>query len=189
RQPRLPRQHRHRDDRQRHRDELPPARQLPGGGLALDRAHGGDRHPRRGLREAHRHGGSAVRFGVGKWGLGVYAVIALVLLLVPIAYTVVFSFNDSRRSNIIWRGFTFDNYLNLCDDPVVCESFANSLIVAGVSTVVATALGTAIAIALARYRFRFRTSTTLLLFLPMATPEVVLGAGLAAQFLAAGVQK
>ena len=130
-----------------------------------------------------------MRFGVGKWGLGVYAVIALVLLLVPIVYTIVFSFNDSRRSNIIWRGFTFDNYLNLCDDPVVCQSFANSLLVAGVSTLAATTLGTAIAIALARYRFRFRTSTTLLLFLPMATPEVVLGAGLAAQFLAAGVQK
>ncbi len=45
------------------------------------------------------------------------------------------------------------------------------------------------AIALVRYRFRFRNATTLLLFLPMATPEVVLGAGLAAQFLAAGVQK
>jgi spermidine/putrescine transport system permease protein len=50
-------------------------------------------------------------------------------------------------------------------------------------------MGTAIAIALVRYRFRFRNSTTLLLFLPMATPEVVLGAGLAAQFLQLGVQK
>jgi spermidine/putrescine transport system permease protein len=50
-------------------------------------------------------------------------------------------------------------------------------------------MGTMIAIALVRYRFRFRNSTTLLLFLPMATPEVVLGAGLAAQFLQLGAQK
>ncbi len=51
------------------------------------------------------------------------------------------------------------------------------------ATVLATALGTAIAIALVRYRFRFRSTTSLLIFLPMATPEVVLGASLLAQFL------
>ena len=54
---------------------------------------------------------------------------------------------------------------------------------------IATVLGTMIAIALVRYRFRFRSQTSLLLFLPMATPEVVLGAGLAAQFLSLGVNK
>ena len=58
-----------------------------------------------------------------------------------------------------------------------------------VATVLATTLGTMIAIALVRYRFRFRAATTLLLFLPMATPEIVLGAGLAAEFLTAGVPK
>jgi spermidine/putrescine transport system permease protein len=71
----------------------------------------------------------------------------------------------------------------------VCESFGNSIVVAVVATVMATTLGTMIAIALVRYRFRFRSATTLLLFLPRATPEVVLGAGLAAQFLTAGVEK
>jgi len=65
----------------------------------------------------------------------------------------------------------------------------NSILVAVVATALATTLGTMIAIALVRYRFRFRSATTLLLFLPMATPEVVLGAGLAAQFLTAGVEK
>jgi spermidine/putrescine transport system permease protein len=131
----------------------------------------------------------AFRLGVGKWGLGVYAVIALVFLLIPIAYTIAFSFNDSRRTNLVWRGFTLDNWTGVCQAQGVCEAFGNSLVVATVSTVVATALGTAIAIALVRYRFRFRAATTLLLFLPMATPEVVLGAGLAAQFLQAGVGK
>ena len=129
------------------------------------------------------------RLGVGKWGLGVYAVLAFVFLLIPIAYTIVFSFNQVRRSNIAWRGFTFDNWLNVCDQQEVCEAFGNSILVAVIATLLATALGTAMAIALVRYRFRFRAATTLLLFLPMATPEVVLGAGLAAQFLAAGVAK
>ena len=58
-----------------------------------------------------------------------------------------------------------------------------------VATLIATVLGTLLAIALARYRFRGRSVISLLLFLPMATPEVVLGAGLAAQFLTAGVPK
>jgi spermidine/putrescine transport system permease protein len=129
------------------------------------------------------------RLGVGKWGLGVYAVLAFVFLLIPIAYTIVFSFNEVRRSNIAWRGFTLDNWINVCDQQEVCEAFGNSILVAVIATLLATALGTAMAIALVRYRFRFRAATTLLLFLPMATPEVVLGAGLAAQFLAAGVAK
>jgi spermidine/putrescine transport system permease protein len=129
------------------------------------------------------------QLGVGKWGLGVYAVIAFVFLLIPIAYTIVFSFNEVRRTNIAWRGFTLDNWINVCDQQEVCEAFGNSILVAVTATLLATAIGTAMAIALVRYRFRFRAATTLLLFLPMATPEVVLGAGLAAQFLAAGVAK
>ena len=129
------------------------------------------------------------RLGVGRFGLGIYAVLALVFLLIPIAYTIVFSFNQVRRSNIAWRGFTLDNWINVCDQQEVCEAFGNSILVAVIATLLATALGTAMAIALVRYRFRFRAATTLLLFLPMATPEVVLGAGLAAQFLTAGVAK
>ncbi|WP_395246111.1 ABC transporter permease [Agromyces sp. MMS24-K17] len=129
--------------------------------------------------------------GLGDWLLPVYSIIALVFLLIPIAYTFVFSFNDSLKSNISWRGFTFDKWLNVCnvEGGAVCEAFANSIIIGVVATVLATILGTMIAIALVRYRFRARSSVSLLLFLPMATPEVVLGAGLAAQFLAVGVPK
>ena len=126
---------------------------------------------------------------LGKWLLPVYGILALIYLLVPIVYTIIFSFNDSVRSNIIWNGFTLDNWLGVCNAQGVCDAFANSIIIAIVSTLVATVLGTAISIALVRYKFKGRTATTLLLFLPMATPEVVLGAGLAAQFLSAGVQK
>ena len=129
------------------------------------------------------------RFAFGSWLLPIYAVLALAFLLVPIVYTFVFSFNDSIKSNISWRGFTWDNWLNVCSKQDVCEAFGNSLLVGVTATVIATALGTMIAIALVRYRFRFRSSISLLLFLPMATPEVVLGAGLAAEFLMVGIQK
>lgn len=130
-----------------------------------------------------------MRLGLGTWLLPTYTALAFVFLLVPIAYTFVFSFNDSVKSNIAWRSFTFDNWLNVCARQEVCQAFGNSILIAVVATIAATTLGTMIAIALVRYRFRFRSGISLLLFLPMATPEVVLGAGLAAQFLFAGMQK
>src|SRR6195952_33791 len=122
-------------------------------------------------------------------GLPIYTALALIFLLIPIAYTFVFSFNNSGKLNIAWQGFTLDKWTHVCDAQGLCEAFANSILVGLVATVLATVLGTAIAIALVRYRFRARSLISLLLFLPMATPEVVLGAGLAAQFLSLGVNK
>jgi spermidine/putrescine transport system permease protein len=129
------------------------------------------------------------RFSLGRWLLPTYVVLTFAFLMIPIIYTFVFSFNDSVKSNIIWRGFTLDNWINVCDQQVVCTAFGNSLIIALSATTIATVLGTMIAIALVRYRFKFRAATNLLLFLPLATPEVVMGAGLAAQFLDLGVAK
>ena len=130
-----------------------------------------------------------MKLSLGKYLLPTYVALTFAFLAVPIIYTFVFSFNDSIKSNIIWRGFTLDNWLDVCNQKEVCDAFGNSVIVAVSATVVATILGTMIAIALVRYRFRFRSATNLLLFLPLATPEVVMGAGLAAQFLDFGWQK
>ncbi|SCX13682.1 ABC transporter permease [Candidatus Aquiluna sp. UB-MaderosW2red] len=129
------------------------------------------------------------RFSLGRWLLPTYVVLTFAFLMIPIIYTFVFSFNDSIKSNIIWRGFTFNNWINVCDQQVVCTAFGNSLIIALSATTIATVLGTMIAIALVRYRFKWRAATNLLLFLPLATPEVVMGAGLAAQFLDFGWAK
>ncbi|MGR4010678.1 ABC transporter permease [Leucobacter sp. 1207-22] len=128
-------------------------------------------------------------FTLGKAFVPVIATITLVYLLTPIVHVIVFSFNDAGRNNILWRGFTLKNWQNPCGAPQVCTAFGNSILIGIVATVVATILGTMIAIALVRYRFKGRSTVSLLLFTPMATPEVVLGAGLAAQFLLAGVQK
>ncbi len=130
-----------------------------------------------------------MRFSLGKWALPLYTVLAFIYLLIPIAYTFVFSFNDSFKSNISWRGFTFNNWINVCGEPGVCDAFGTSVLIGVVSTVLATILGTMIAIALVRYEFKARSSVSLLLFLPMATPEIVLGAGLASQFFNMGVTK
>ncbi len=130
-----------------------------------------------------------MRFSLGKWLLPTYVGLAFIFMMIPIGYTFVFSFNKVEKSNIAWKEFTFDNWLNMCDQPVVCHAFGNSVAIAIISTLISTALGTAIAIALGRYKFKGRAATNLLLFLPMATPEVVMGAGLAAQFLNVGISK
>jgi spermidine/putrescine transport system permease protein len=116
-------------------------------------------------------------------GLQIYAVIAFAYIFTPIAYVTVFSFNIPARSNLTWRGFTLTNWQHPCGAPEVCSAVVTSLKVGVVSTLIATILGTMIAFALSRYRFRGRTSTNLLIFLPMATPEVVLAASLLTLFL------
>ena len=113
----------------------------------------------------------------------IYAVVAFIYLFIPVAYTFAFSFNDAGKSNLVWQGFTLDNWKNPCGAPQVCTAVANSLQIGILSTVAATILGTMIAFALGRHKFRGRKSTNLLIFLPMATPEVVLGASLLAMFL------
>jgi spermidine/putrescine transport system permease protein len=126
---------------------------------------------------------SKARRWLGRNGIRIYAVIAFAYLFVPVAYTLVYSFNDSGKSNIAWRGFTLDKWKNPCGAPDVCPALANSLKIGVLATLIATVLGTMIAFALARHRFRGRTATNLTIFLPMATPEVVLGASLLALFL------
>ena len=131
------------------------------------------------LQTARRNPGDAL--------LVLFAVAAFGYLLVPIGYVVAFSFNDGGRSNLIWRGFTLDNWADPCGAPGVCAALGNSIQIGLIATVLATAMGTLLAYALVRFRFRARGAINVLIFLPMATPEVVLGASLLAQFLNAGV--
>ena len=113
----------------------------------------------------------------------IYAGLAFIYLFIPVAYTFAFSFNNAGKSNLVWQGFTLDNWKNPCGAPQVCESVGNSLKIGVLTTVLATILGTMIAFAIGRHKFKGRSTTNLLIFLPMATPEVVLGASLLAMFL------
>ncbi len=120
---------------------------------------------------------------LGRNAIRIYAVVAFAYLFIPVAYTFVFSFNNSGKQNLSWKGFTLDKWSHPCGAPDVCPALVTSLKVGFLATLIATILGTMIAFALARHRFRGRTATNLTIFLPMATPEVVLGASLLALFL------
>jgi spermidine/putrescine transport system permease protein len=119
-----------------------------------------------------------------------YTALAVAYLFLPIAVMIAFSFNDPRgRQNITWQGFTFDNYLTIWGRPDIIEPMVRSLTVAVISTVLATAIGTLVGLALARYQFRGRAPINMFIFLPMATPEIIMGASLLALFVSIGWQR
>jgi spermidine/putrescine transport system permease protein len=121
---------------------------------------------------------------VRRHALTVYAILALAYLLVPIAIVIAFSFNDpAGRFNYTWQGFTLDNWRNWDAVPGLADAMQTSLQIAAIASLAATILGTLIALALVRYGFRGRGATNLFVFLPMSTPEIVLGASLLTLFL------
>jgi spermidine/putrescine transport system permease protein len=134
--------------------------------------------------------GTGIGIGTRAWRfvrrhvLSLYAVLALGYLFLPIGVVVAFSFNNPKgRFNFTWQGFTWSNWTNPFGYPGIGGALRISIEIALLSSLFATALGTLIALALVRYRFRGSATTNLLIFVPMTTPEVVMGASLLTLFL------
>lgn len=118
------------------------------------------------------------------WVLPSYTALVIAYLFLPIVVMILFGFNDPvGRFNFQWQGFTLEWYRRLLEIQDLTVALRNSLVVATVSTVIATALGSLIALALTRHRFRGRGPLNAFIFLPMATPEVVMGVALLALFV------
>jgi spermidine/putrescine transport system permease protein len=116
--------------------------------------------------------------------LSVYAALFFLYLLLPIGVVIVFSFNEPvGKFNYTWNRFTFDNWRYWNGVPGIQSAIVLSLEIAALASVIATVLGTLIALALVRYGFRGRGVTNLLIFLPLSTPEIVMGASLLTLFL------
>lgn len=123
-----------------------------------------------------------------RFGVPLFTGLAILYLLVPILVMIAFSFNDPPgRFNFVWGEFSLAAWGNPFGRPGLQDALVTSLIVAFLSTIIATALGTLIALALTRYDFRGRSATNLFLFIPMATPEIVLGASLLTMFVGTAV--
>ena len=114
--------------------------------------------------------------------------LVLAYTFIPIAVVVLMSFN-APESRLIYRfdGFTMHNWLNPCEDPSMCQALGRSIEIGLAATVVATILGTLAAFALVRHDFAGRSASNLLIFLPMASPEIVMGSSLLALFVASGL--
>ena len=128
-----------------------------------------------------------VRRLADRYLLMTYTGLAVIYLLLPVAIIILFSFNDPiGRRNFVWQKFSLDAWLNPLGVPGLGDAVWLSLVVAFVSTLVATILGTLMAIALVRYEFKGKGLTNSLIFLPMATPEIVMGASLLTLFVSIG---
>ena len=115
--------------------------------------------------------------------------LALVYMLIPIVIIAVFSFNNpSGRFNFAWNGFTIDHWTNAFGVKEITDALITSLQLAALSAVISTILGTLIAIALVRYNFLGRRAANFLIVIPVATPEVVIGASLLSMFLVYGAK-
>ena len=130
---------------------------------------------------------TAVKRLADRYMLMTYTGLAVIYLLLPVAVIILFSFNDPvGRRNFVWQHFSLDAWLNPLGVPGLGDAVWLSLVIAFVSTLVATIIGTLMAIALVRYEFRGKGLTNSLIFLPMATPEIVMGASLLTLFVSIG---
>ncbi len=115
--------------------------------------------------------------------LQIIAGLALFYMFLPIFVVVQFSFNKPvGKTNYDWHGFSLVPWKTLCSSGL-CQPLALSFKIGVVATIVSTLLGTLVAFSLSRYRFVGRSSANLLIFLPMATPEVVMGSSLLTLFV------
>jgi spermidine/putrescine transport system permease protein len=125
-----------------------------------------------------------LRLFVRRQVLTLYSALFFAYLLLPIGVVIAFSFNQPvGKFNYTWHKFTFDNWRYWNGVPGIEGAIILSLEIAVLASVIATVLGTLIALALVRYGFRGRGATNLLIFLPLSTPEIVMGASLLTLFL------
>jgi spermidine/putrescine transport system permease protein len=118
--------------------------------------------------------------------LRIYAGLAVLYMLIPIGVIAVFSFAETPKDKInfaINNGFTLEYWENAFAIEELNDALRTSLELAALSTLISTAIGTLMALALVRYQFFGRRATNLLIVLPMATPEIVIGAALLSMFI------
>ncbi|MBB5870262.1 spermidine/putrescine transport system permease protein [Allocatelliglobosispora scoriae] len=129
-----------------------------------------------------------IRFVADRWVMAV-GLLVLAYMATPVLVIMLLSFNEpsSKRTTYQLDGginWSLSNWTGMLDDPDIKGALVNSLLIGAISTAIATILGTMIAFALVRHRFLGRSSVNLLIFLPMATPEIVMGSSLLALFVA-----
>jgi spermidine/putrescine transport system permease protein len=134
-----------------------------------------------------------LRRSAGRWLADhmvlIVGILVLVYTFVPIGYIFALSFNQpsGRSATADFESFTWNNWATVCEPEGLCESLRLSFAVSITATILATVLGTLMAFALVRHSFRGRGPANLVIFLPMATPEVVMGSSLLAMFVALGL--
>ncbi len=120
----------------------------------------------------------------------VYCGFIYLLLFLPIAVVVVNSFNATEsKPYLSWKGFTFDWYGRLLQNAGLLDAFRNTLVLAAVSTILSTVIGTVAAVGMFKYRFRGKSVIDALLYIPVVIPEIVLGIALLTLFATVNIPR
>jgi spermidine/putrescine transport system permease protein len=124
---------------------------------------------------------------VNKWIKRIYTVMMFVFLYAPIAVLIVFSFNDSK-STAKWEGFTLDWYQTLFENSYIMKSLYYTILVAVISAILATIIGTFAAFGI-HYMRSWRQKVVLNInSIPMLNPDIVTGVSLMTLFVAMNIQ-
>ncbi len=122
-----------------------------------------------------RKGKAKAKKGLG----GVFCMLVYLFLFLPIVVIVVNSFNaTTSKPYLSWKGFTFDWYIKIWENSSLLDAFGNTIIIAAVSTILATVIGTLGAVGMYKYKFRGKGIIDGLLYIPVVIPEIVLGISL-----------
>ncbi len=104
----------------------------------------------------------------------IYLALVYIFLYAPIFVLIVFSFNDSK-SKSHFTGFSLRWYRELFENELIMTSLINTLVLALISSVIATLIGTMAAIGIYSMKKRSRNVIMSVTNLPMVNPEVVTG--------------
>jgi spermidine/putrescine transport system permease protein len=132
-------------------------------------------------------GSGPLDYGSRTWLKALFAAIFF-MLYVPIVTLVAFSFNTDKRG-VVWRGFTFDNYIKAWNNAALIEALTNSLVIAFLTTIIATVIGAMLALLLWRFRFPFKSAYEGFMALPIVIPEICMGVALLLFFVNTGMME
>lgn len=124
-------------------------------------------------------------YGNRLW-LKILFVLIYIMLYVPILTLIAFSFNTDKRG-IVWRGFTLNNYVKAWNNSALIEAMTNSLMIAFISTIIATVIGAMVALMLWRFKFPLKGSYEAFMGLPIVIPEICMGVALLLFFNVTGL--
>lgn len=135
----------------------------------------------------NRSGGARAWHWLREHAVSIVGGLVILYLLIPIAVIFFFSFNDpAGRYNYTWVGFTFKYWTHAFSISELNDALWNSIKLAVLATLISTVIGTMMALALVRHQFFGRRAANFLIVIPMATPEIVIGASLLSFFLILG---
>lgn len=120
----------------------------------------------------------------------IYCILIYIFLFLPIVVIVVNSFNaTTSKPYLSWKGFSFMWYAKVWSDAELLSSFGNTIIIALITTLISTVIGTLGAVGMYKYKFRGKKTIDALLYIPVVIPEIVLGISLLTLFTKTGIPR